>query len=654
MPIKSNKLSQFWQEFKRRRLVYVITVYASASFVIIELVGNILNPLNLPENLSTIVIIALSIGFPVVIVLSWIFDVTPEGIEKTKALSEIEQGEKTVVPNSWRMATYMSVFIILGLIVFHVISRNVQSKNLSLYGKSIAVLPFRNDSPDSAHVYFINGTMEAILNNLSEFEDLKTISRSSVEQYRKSLKSIPDIAKEMHVSYVLEGSGHKIGNQVRLTIQLIDINDKQRWSHSFTRDLESEDYFVLQSEIASQVVAEIQVVISPEEEGPVRETHSYDKTALELYQCGYEDLLEFIRHGNFDALERTERLYRRALDFDSSYANAYAGLAIVFAYTGRMDSSLFLLNKALSFDSQLDHAYLNRGVYYYLMGDSGAALEDLDTSLELNPDFVPAYVMKANIFHWLTRDYASAIENYDLAFERNSLATRSETALSRLYWYQADTYWNAGFGALARPFLLKKLILDDDSARYFFGLATTEHVHGNFEVAQKLELKAYEYDTTFLPDLWSYIYTGQQLEAYRWARQWDEHRPMSNIIAKGYIFWNAGEEENAEALFKQYIDDLENKISSPSLPNSAGDFHMSLAPLYAFTGDKEKAYRMLDELIRQHNTYPLEWIVKMKYNPMFDSLREEERFQRIIQIMEDRYQAEHERVREWLEETGRL
>ena len=106
--------------------------------------------------------------------------------------------------------------------------------------------------------------------------------------------------------------------------------------------------------------------------------------------------------------------------------------------------------------------------------------------------------------------------------------------------------------------------------------------------------------------------------------------------------------------FIDLADELEDLIASPSLPTSAGDFHMSLAPLYAFTGDKEKAYRVLDELIRQHNTYPSEWIVSMKHNPMLDNLREEERFRRILQIMEDRHQAEHKRVEKWLKKTGRL
>lgn len=95
MPTKPNKLSQFWQELKRRKVVHVITVYASAAFVIIELINNLAEPLNLPPNLLTIVVIVLALGFPLAIILSWLYDVTSEGVEKTKPIDELTEGEKT-------------------------------------------------------------------------------------------------------------------------------------------------------------------------------------------------------------------------------------------------------------------------------------------------------------------------------------------------------------------------------------------------------------------------------------------------------------------------------------------------------------------------------------------------------------------------------
>jgi len=114
-----NKLSQLWQELKRRKVIYVITVYASAAFVIIELINNVLEPLNLPDRTPTIAIIVLAVGFPLAIILSWIFDLTSKGVEKTKPLTEIQEGIKQVTPNGWKIATIVSFVVIIGLIILN-------------------------------------------------------------------------------------------------------------------------------------------------------------------------------------------------------------------------------------------------------------------------------------------------------------------------------------------------------------------------------------------------------------------------------------------------------------------------------------------------------------------------------------------------------
>ena len=117
---KPSKLSQFWQELKRRKVIYVITVYASAAFVIIELVNNVVEPLNLPERTPTIAIILLAIGFPIAVILSWIFDLTPKGMEKTKPLSEIQEAERPChYRTGWKIATYVSIAVIIGLIILN-------------------------------------------------------------------------------------------------------------------------------------------------------------------------------------------------------------------------------------------------------------------------------------------------------------------------------------------------------------------------------------------------------------------------------------------------------------------------------------------------------------------------------------------------------
>ena len=142
MPRNQNKLSRFWQELKRRRVVHVITVYASAAFVIIELINNLSEPLGLPPRLTTIAIVILAVGFPLAVILSWIFDLTGDGIERTKPIDEMREEQEARVPNAWKIATYVSFVVILGLVTFNILqsSRGLRSGDI----QSLVILPFDN------------------------------------------------------------------------------------------------------------------------------------------------------------------------------------------------------------------------------------------------------------------------------------------------------------------------------------------------------------------------------------------------------------------------------------------------------------------------------------------------------------------------------
>lgn len=161
-----NKLSKFWQELKRRRVVHVITVYASAAFVLIELVNNLSEPLNLPANLATIIIVVLAVGFPLAIILSWLFDLTSEGVEKTKLLNEIEDGEKTVVPNAWKIATIVSFAVIIGLVVLNLGGggKDLQAGSI----QSLVILPFDNFTGDEELEYFVSGMHASLIGDMGK------------------------------------------------------------------------------------------------------------------------------------------------------------------------------------------------------------------------------------------------------------------------------------------------------------------------------------------------------------------------------------------------------------------------------------------------------------------------------------------------------
>ena len=212
--------------------------------MVLELVDIVSEPFGLQDWSLRVAFFVLFAGLFITLIISWIFDVTPEGVEKTKPSSELQEGEKTVVLNSWRIATYVSFVVIAGLVVLNIFNLNKVSESLTQYGKSIAVLPFINDTQDKKNDQFINGTMESILNNLSRIKDLRVVSRTSVEQYRDSIISIHEVAKKQQVSYVLEGSMQKYGYQIRITLKLIDQHNRHLWSKQYDREIKKAgDYF---------------------------------------------------------------------------------------------------------------------------------------------------------------------------------------------------------------------------------------------------------------------------------------------------------------------------------------------------------------------------------------------------------------------------
>lgn len=390
-----NKLSQFWQELKRRNVVRVITVYAGAAFVIIELINNITEPLRLPEWTPTIVIVLLAIGFPIAIIFSWIYDIHPqEGMVRTEAADKVKVEDIPKSTNSWRMASYISFVVIVGLIVLNIIPRTGKKKMLD---KSIAVLPFTNMSTDEENTYFIDGLMESILNNLCKIEDLRVPGRTSVIQYRDNPKPISIVAEEMGVAYVLEGSGQKIGNRLLLTVQLI-IGDEDRhiWSKQYDRLIEKvEDLIDIQKEIAQLVANEIEAIITPEEKQLIEKVPTTSLTALDFYQQGREAHNHYWLENTKKALERAEDLYFKALDYDSTFAMAYTGLAYVywdkhywdsFFSESFLDSVLVLADIALSFDPQLSDAYTARGIYYNSNGQYDKAIIEYEKAIKLNPN----------------------------------------------------------------------------------------------------------------------------------------------------------------------------------------------------------------------------------------------------------------------------
>lgn len=196
---QSDRLSRFLTEFKRRKVGRVISVYAAAAFVTLELFSIVVPSLGMPDWTMKVVIILLSAGFVISAILAWIFDRNPEGgLVRTPSAGESkvdpsQPQEKPATSNRWKLATYLSLTVIVLLTLYNVLTVWLPGKRDSAL--TIAVLPFRNDSPDREKDFIINGLLEAILNNLSKVENMHVVSRTSIETYRGSNKSAREIGE---------------------------------------------------------------------------------------------------------------------------------------------------------------------------------------------------------------------------------------------------------------------------------------------------------------------------------------------------------------------------------------------------------------------------------------------------------------------------
>ena len=436
-----NRLSQFWQELKRRNVIRVITVYAGAAFVIIELINNITEPLRLPEWTPTLVIVLLAIGFPVVIIFSWIYDVHPGGgMVKTDPADKEKARDITKPSNSWKIASYISFVVIVGLIVLNIVPRTGKKEILD---KSIAVLPFDNLSKESGNEYFVDGLVDDLLNRISLIDELKVISRTSSEMYReKGEKSVPQIAKELNVAYILEGSVQRYGQKARVVVQLIDAkNDDHIWADSYDRDID--DVFQTQSEIALKIATELNGILTSEQEAKVEQDNTMNVRALELYQMGRF----YWNKRTGDGYKKSIEYFEQAIETDPGYALAYANLAdtyILMALQGHInkkegrDRSEELALKALEIDGNLGEAYTVLGqIYDYVDWAWEKAENAFQHAMALSPNYSTAHKYYAEHLY-ITGRNDKARMHMDKALELDPLSFVVRITSAQFYYHQGN------------------------------------------------------------------------------------------------------------------------------------------------------------------------------------------------------------------------
>ncbi len=370
MSDKPNNLARFWQELKRRKVVRVIIVYAAAAFVILEAVDIITPALLLPSWTVTFVIVLLAIGFPIAIIFSWIFDITPKGIKKTEPV-ELTKEQREDYP---------------------------QTDKISRFENSIAVLPFQDMSPQKDQEYFCDGMTEEIINALTHVESLKVIARTSSFAFKDKHVDIREIGKKLDVETLVEGSIRKAGNRLRITAQLIKVADGSHlWSERYDRELE--DIFDIQDEISLAIVENLKVKLLAKEKKALLKRYTDNNEVYNFYLLGRYHNYKFTE----DDAEKSKQYFEESIKLDPEYAPAYAGLCLLYVVLGggglnvlppkeAIPKAKAACKKALEIDPDNVEAHCHVSFIYNMYEWNWKAAEDhIKFAVELDPNNAEAH-----------------------------------------------------------------------------------------------------------------------------------------------------------------------------------------------------------------------------------------------------------------------
>jgi len=434
---------KFWHELKRRKVIRVIIVYAAAAYVILELVSIIAEPFGLPGWTLKLVFVLLCVGLIISIVLSWIYDITPEGVKKTKPPAKDQKTEISTPSNIWKIATYVSIVIIVGLLILNIIRGRAGGGNISELEKSIAVLPFDNMSvgEENAHIG-VAITDEIIL----ELQKIKTfdriLSRSSTMQYKEYRPTIPEIAEKLGVNYIVEGSIQKQKDSLSIRVQVIRaIKEDHIWGTKYVGKWE--DIHFIQDNIAKSVAKELEVVLSPSEIEQIERKPTDNPEAYNLYLLGRFKYNQFSDERILEAIQ----FFQDAINIDSSYAMAYVGLGE--SYRTLVQHSYLKPNegynmakeailRAIRIDDSLGEAYANLGLIKFAFDwDLKGAEKEFLKATRLNANCSEIYSLYAQYLLWSGR-YDEGIRKIKSAIELDPLNPLINGWLGAIYFYSGQ------------------------------------------------------------------------------------------------------------------------------------------------------------------------------------------------------------------------
>ncbi len=389
-------------ELNRRKVLRTVGTYAVAVFVVLQLMDAAFEPLRIPDWLPTLVVIVLILGFPLVFILAWHYDFTTEGVRKTHSAGLLTAVQSTLLFSMMMLGMgalgygfygyYSNLLVTEG--TAEILPEMAQQRDFLAPENSIAVLPFIDFSEDSSQGYFSDGIAEEILNVLAKVQGLHVAARTSSFAFRTPDKDIREIGRLLNVSTVLEGSLRKSGDRIRLTAQLINVEDGYHiWSNTYDRELD--DVFAIQDEVASAIATALVDSFAGLERKPASRPHNL--AAFEAYRTGR---LHWWRRSP-DELQKAITLFATALEHDPAFAPAYAAMAdswMLLAMYGNLtdmeatERAMPMIEKALEIDPGSAEAFAALGLARWQIGQMDAGESALRQALKLDDNYIPAYL----------------------------------------------------------------------------------------------------------------------------------------------------------------------------------------------------------------------------------------------------------------------
>jgi TolB-like protein/predicted Zn-dependent protease len=645
-------LKRIIREIHQRSLWQALAVYLGASYAVLEAAAYFRDEFGLPAWLPSVALILLLIGLPIVIVTSLARpEVYGDEVQPADARAAAEE-DRQLQLFTWRTAglSFLGAMALWGVIAAGLVLTGTYERVAEDERRAIAVLPFDNISPDPGDAYFAAGMHDEIIAQLGMIQSLAVISRNSVMKYRPGMFPMRQIAAELGVDFVLEGSARKDTARTRITLQLIDANtDQHLWVQEYDRELSSASLLDIQDDIARRVVGALRARISSIERGRISGGSTESRVAYELYLRSNQLDYNWDRAANTAAAE----LLTQALALDPGFAKARATLA--YAYVAKAlflgyprrewaDSGIALARRAIDDDPSLPLGHYALAAGHDTLGQLTDAVEGFKKVLELQPSNGTALAWVS----WIQYQRGQLDEAVDLVRRAFRVDPRGWNLPFNMVEYETTlgNYRNAERWlqvAEARtpnhPFLSTHRVLillaEEKTSE------AVEEAERNLSEDPQDLVEALTMAAEALLRAGNFEQALQYLEeVYRISPEGWDVVGRSRRTPHGWALLKLGDTERGLALLEEVVQEAHRLVDQG---NEEPVLRRELAAVYAASGDRQRAYEWLERAIdsgwRLERTYP---------SPLFESLHGEERFQQLM----DRIDVDIERMKIRVEREG--